>query len=66
MVPVWPETMMSTVEMVEEEAGRTRVVVTWEPAAGATAEEVAVFVGMRGSMTMGWTGSFEKLEEALR
>jgi uncharacterized protein YndB with AHSA1/START domain len=65
MVPVWPETMVSRVEMVEEEAGRTRVVVTWEPAAGATAEEVAVFVGMRGSMTMGWTGSFDKLEGVL-
>jgi hypothetical protein len=37
----------------------------WEPSAEATAEEIAAFVGMRPSMTGGWTGSFDKLDEVL-
>lgn len=64
MAPVWPETMLTTVEFVPEGSSATRVTVTWEPY-GATAEEIAVFVNMRGSMTMGWTGSFDKLDELL-
>ena len=31
----------------------------------ATPEEIEVFVKMRGSMTQGWTGSFDKLEALL-
>lgn len=63
--PVWPETMLTTVEFAVEEPESTRVTVTWEPYGPATDEEIAAFAKMRGSMTMGWTGSFDKLEELL-
>ena len=65
MTPVWPETMLTQVDFAEESADSTRVTVTWEPYGKATAEEIAVFAKMRDSMTMGWTGSFDKLEELL-
>lgn len=61
----WPETMLTTVELVAEAPDRTRVQLRWEPAAGASANEVAEFIRQRGSMTMGWTGSFDKLEALL-
>lgn len=62
--PDWPLTMLTTVELSEEGPDRTRVTVRWEPAE-ATAADVAEFVRQRGSMTMGWTGSFDKLETGL-
>ena len=62
MGPVWPEAMLTTVELSEEGADRTRVTVTWEPYGTTTPEELAAFIEMRGSMTQGWTGSFDKLE----
>jgi uncharacterized protein YndB with AHSA1/START domain len=65
MTPVWPETMLTQVDFAEESADSTRVTVTWEPYGKATAEEIAAFAKMRDSMTMGWTGSFDKLEELL-
>ncbi len=65
MALVWPETMLTTVEFVEEGPEETRVTVTWEPYGAATAEEIAVFAKARGGMTLGWTGSFDKLEEVL-
>ncbi len=64
MSPTWPETMLTTVTFAEEEAGQTRVTVTWEPAA-ATGEEIDTFVKGRSGMTQGWTGSFDKLEDFL-
>lgn len=63
--PVWPETMLTTVTFVEEEAETTRVTVTWETYGAATEEEIAFFAKSRGGMTMGWTGSFDKLDEVL-
>jgi uncharacterized protein YndB with AHSA1/START domain len=63
--PLWPETMLTTVTLVEEEPGQTRVTVTWEPYGPATAEEIAAFVKERPGMTGGWTGSFDKLEAVL-
>jgi hypothetical protein len=65
MMSAWPETMHSTVKLSPEGPDRTRVTVTWEPAAGTTREELDEFIKMRGSMTQGWTGSFDKLEELL-
>jgi uncharacterized protein YndB with AHSA1/START domain len=61
----WPETMLSTVELTPEGPDRTRVTVQWQPADDATPTDIAEFVKQRGSMTMGWTGSFDKLEAAL-
>lgn len=60
----WPETMLSTVELTAEGPDRTRVTVRWEPQ-DATAADIAEFVKQRGGMTMGWTGSFDKLENLL-
>lgn len=65
MSPTWPETMLTTVELAEEEPGRTRVTVTWVPHGTVTREEIDTFVKARTGMTQGWTGSFDKLEEHL-
>jgi uncharacterized protein YndB with AHSA1/START domain len=60
----WPEAMLSTVDLAAEGADRTRLTVRWEPR-DATAADIAEFVKQRGSMTMGWSGSFDKLEARL-
>lgn len=57
----WPETMLTTVEFAAEGPDRTRVTVRWEPK-DFTDADIAEFVKQRGGMTMGWTGSFDKLE----
>lgn len=65
MAPTWPETMLTTVQLTEEDADQTRVTVTWEAYGAVTAEELDTFVKSKGGMTMGWTGSFDKLETYL-
>lgn len=65
LAPVWPETMLSTVQLTAEGPAHTRVTVQWEPYGDTTAEELAVFVQAKGGMTQGWTGSFDKLEELI-
>jgi uncharacterized protein YndB with AHSA1/START domain len=60
----WPQTMLSTVELFAESSDRSRVAVRWEPH-DADAADIAEFVKQRSSMTMGWTGSFDKLEALL-
>ncbi len=60
--PDWPPTLLTVVELAEEGADRTRVSVRWEPTADGTAADVAEFARQKGSMTAGWTGSFDKLE----
>lgn len=63
--PTWPEAMLTTVELSPEGPDATRVTVTWEPTATTTQEERDTFIQARTSMTMGWTGSFDKLEALL-
>ncbi len=63
MAPIWPETMLTTVELVSEEEDCTRVTITWEIYGSATAEEMAAFVQAKPGMTLGWTGSLDKLED---
>lgn len=65
MAPTWPETMRTTVELTAEAPDRSRVTVTSEVTGPATAEEMDMFTGARAGMTLGWTGSFDKLEAAL-
>ena len=65
MAPVWPATMLTTVELTAEGPDRTRVTVTWEPVGNVTPEELKAFVDARAGMTQGWTGSFDKLEALL-
>lgn len=65
MAPVWPATKLTTVEFFAEGPNQTRICITWEPFGETTAEETAMFVSARSSMTGGWTGSFDKLEAYL-
>lgn len=62
MAPTWPETMQTTVEFTAEGDSQTRVTVTWEPVGDFTDAELQAFINERRGMTMGWTGSFDKLE----
>jgi uncharacterized protein YndB with AHSA1/START domain len=63
--PTWPATMLTTVQLTSEGPDQTRVTVTWEPYGTVTPEEIATFVQQKGGMTMGWTGSFDKLDSYL-
>ncbi len=63
--PVWPATMLTTVTLTQEGPEQTRVSVTWEPHGATTREELEAFIQERTGMTMGWTGSFDKLEAYL-
>lgn len=62
LAPLWPAYMHTTVRFTEEGPSRTRVTVRWEPDRSATADEIAAFTEARGGMTVGWTGSFDKLD----
>ncbi|MCC6928371.1 MAG: SRPBCC domain-containing protein [Gemmatimonadaceae bacterium] len=62
MAPLWPAYMHTTVQLTAEGPSRTRVTIRWQPDQSATPEEIAAFVAERGGMTVGWTGSFDKLE----
>lgn len=65
MAPTWPAVMMTTVEFSEEDEKRSRVTVRTEVYGDSTSEERETFRNGRSSMTMGWTGSFDKLETLL-
>lgn len=59
----WPLELLTTV--VFEEAGPgTRITLTWVPL-NATPEERATFAANMVSMTGGWSGSFDQLDEML-
>ncbi len=60
--PIWPETMLTTVTLTPEGKDKTRVTVTWEAYGNVTREELEAFVKAKGGMTLGWTGTFDKLE----
>jgi uncharacterized protein YndB with AHSA1/START domain len=55
----WPLQMLTTVTFAEQ-AGKTVVTVTWVPIDASDAER-ATFEAGRPSMTMGWTGTFDRL-----
>lgn len=63
--PTWPETMLTTVTLTPEGPEHTRVTVQWEAFGAVTREELQAFIDARAGMTMGWTGSFDKLEAYL-
>lgn len=65
MAPTWPATMLTTVTLAAEGDDQTRVTVEWEPYGPCTPEELDTFIKAKGGMTMGWTGSFDKLDEVL-
>jgi uncharacterized protein YndB with AHSA1/START domain len=64
-LPVFPESLETTVRFSAEREG-TRVQVVSRPSERATSAERAAFLHTRDSMTGGWTGSFDHLEELLR
>lgn len=64
LAPQWPLQMMSIYTFETVPGGKTRFTVHWSPYE-PTAEEQAVFDAGFGSMTMGWSGTLEKLETYL-
>jgi uncharacterized protein YndB with AHSA1/START domain len=65
MAPTWPEVMHTTISLEAEGADKTRVTIKWEIEDNATAVERETFHKGKGGMTLGWGGSFEKLEAYL-
>lgn len=65
MAPVWPENMFTIITLNEEAPDETRVTIVWEPVGNVTASELEEFRKARPGMTVGWTGSFDKLEDLL-
>lgn len=63
--PTWPETMLTTITFCEEEPGRTRVTVQWEAYGKCSDEELQTFIKAKAGMSMGWGGSFDKLDAYL-
>lgn len=61
--PTWPETMLNEVDLVEEAPGQTLVRVRSSVHGKATEAEQKTFHDAKGSMTQGWSASFDKLEE---
>lgn len=65
MAPTWPASMLTTVDLTAESATETRITITWEVHGQFTREEMETFIEGRAGMTMGWTGSLDKLEDYL-
>lgn len=65
MAKSWPETMLTTITLAAEADDQTRVTIVWEPHGKVTAEELQTFVAARTSMTGGWSGSFDALDQYL-
>lgn len=61
----WPATLRNTVVFAEEEPGRTRITLTTEPEGSVTPSAIDAFLAERGGMNLGWSGSFDVLEELL-
>ena len=59
----WPLEMLTTTTLVER-GGKTLLTIEWVPL-NASEEELKTFNAMRSSMTQGWTGNFEQLDEYL-
>lgn len=64
LAPQWPQQMLSIFTFEEQPGGKTKFTVHWSPYE-ATAEEQEVFDNSHDSMTMGWTGTLERLEAHL-
>ena len=65
MLPVFPDQLHTTVTFAQEGSGHTRVTVNWRAEGETTPEELAIFLEARAGMTVGWTGSFDKLDAHL-
>ncbi len=65
LAPTWPETMLTTVNLIEEGPDQTRIHLTWEVYGDATAAERETFHQAKSGMAQGWGGSFDKLDHYL-
>ena len=66
MAPNWPQSMLTTITLSEEEKNRTRLTLEWEISGDANELEIKTFVDGKKGMSQGWSGSFQKLDEYLR
>lgn len=60
--PTWPDKMLTTVRFYEEGPEETRIALRWEVEGDATGVERRTFSEAKAGMSVGWTGSFDKLE----
>jgi uncharacterized protein YndB with AHSA1/START domain len=65
MAPDWPQEILSTISFEEEKPNQTKVTIEWRPI-NATAKAIECFNQGHESMTGGWTGSLDRLEERLK
>ena len=65
LAPEWPRQMLTVATFEERAPGRTTVTIRWTTI-DATPEEQRTFDAGFDSMRMGWTGTFEQLEEYLK
>ncbi len=63
MAPTWPEALLTTVTLTKEEPDSTRVTLSWEIQGEASDAERETFHQAKTGMSLGWGGSFEKLEQ---
>ena len=64
-LPVFPEAMLTTVEFAEEDGNGSRATVSVTPLGAVTPDEHQAFTNARAGMTLGWTGSFDELDQLL-
>jgi uncharacterized protein YndB with AHSA1/START domain len=60
MNPDWPREMLTTV-LFEAQGAKTKVTIEWIPVESSTDLERKTFDDGRPSMTMGWTGTLDRL-----
>jgi uncharacterized protein YndB with AHSA1/START domain len=63
LAPTWPQNMLTTITFTEEKQGGTRVTLQWEVTGDWSQSELETFLMGRSSMSQGWSGSLDKLEE---
>jgi uncharacterized protein YndB with AHSA1/START domain len=64
LAPEWPQQMLTIATFEEPAPGRTTVTIRWSTI-DATPEEQKTFDTGHDNMRMGWSGTFEQLEEYL-
>jgi uncharacterized protein YndB with AHSA1/START domain len=65
LAPTWPLEMLTTVTF-DDAKGKTLMTLKWETMDSANDDERGTFAAAHDGMTMGWGGSFDKLETYLK
>lgn len=60
----WPDRMITTIHFAAESVNETRVTIKWEVNPEANEIERFTFNQAKPGMTLGWTGSFDKLNQS--